>query len=162
MTSSALRPHSWVVIETDLGAYAVGGDDDAVRSVLLPHPALRPLAPGPVSEVVTAAAAQMAEFLDGRRTSFDVPVASSGTAFQEDVWAALAEIPFGETRTYKWVAEQVGRPRATRAVGQALGRNPVPILRACHRVLPTGRGLGGYAGGLGLKTRLLDLEAGAR
>jgi len=87
-----------------------------------------------------------------------VPVDPGGTPFQRAVWAAARAIPPGETRTYQEIAAAVGRPGAARAVGQALGANPVPLLVPCHRVLATGGGLGGFSGGLGLKARLLALE----
>jgi methylated-DNA-[protein]-cysteine S-methyltransferase len=81
-----------------------------------------------------------------------------GTDFEKRVWLTLQEIPYGETRTYKWVAEKVGRPNASRAVGQALGRNPLPIILPCHRVIESGGSLGGYSGGVNIKRRLLDME----
>jgi AraC family transcriptional regulator of adaptative response/methylated-DNA-[protein]-cysteine methyltransferase len=87
-----------------------------------------------------------------------VPVDPGGTPFQRAVWAATRAIPRGETRTYQEIATAVGRPGAARAVGQALGANPVPLLVPCHRVLATGGGLGGFTGGIGLKARLLALE----
>lgn len=87
-----------------------------------------------------------------------VPVDPGGTPFQRAVWAAARAIPRGETRTYQQIAAAIGRPGAARAVGQALGANPVPLLVPCHRVLATGGGLGGFTGGVGLKARLLALE----
>jgi O-6-methylguanine DNA methyltransferase len=88
-----------------------------------------------------------------------VPLDLGGTPFQRAVWSAARAIPFGETRTYAQVAAAVGRPGAARAVGQALGANPVPLLVPCHRVVATGGGLGGFTGGLEMKARLLALEA---
>ena len=82
---------------------------------------------------------------------------TQGTPFQQAVWRALLDIPCGETRTYKQIAEQIGRPRAMRAVGQAVGANPLPIVVPCHRVVAAG-GLGGFGGGLAMKKRLLQLE----
>ena len=84
-----------------------------------------------------------------------------GTPFQRRVWQTLLEIPRGETRSYRWVAEQIGRPEAARAVGQAVGANPLAIVVPCHRVVASDGGLGGYGGGLALKERLLRIE-GAR
>lgn len=81
-----------------------------------------------------------------------------GTPFQHEVWDALLTIPFGETRTYKQIAEQIGRPKAVRAVGQALNRNPLPILFPCHRVIGSNGKLTGFAGGLSQKQRLLEIE----
>ena len=81
-----------------------------------------------------------------------------GTEFDHKVWLALKEIPFGETRTYKWLAERIGKPNASRAVGQALGRNPIPILLPCHRIIESDGSLGGFSGGVEIKRRLLDME----
>ena len=82
----------------------------------------------------------------------------NGTEFEKKVWLALKEIPFGETRTYKWLAEKVGKPKASRAVGQALGKNPLPLIFPCHRIIESDGSLGGYSGGIDVKRRLLDME----
>lgn len=82
--------------------------------------------------------------------------------FEKAVWNATGSIPYGEIRTYAWVANQIGRPQAYRAVGQALGRNPCAVVVPCHRVIAADGSLGGFSAGLGLKKRLLDLEAGSR
>jgi len=102
---------------------------------------------------------QLQDYFDGTRTSFDLPLAPHGTAFQRKVWNALCTIPAGETRTYRDIAEAVGC-RAARAIGQANGANPIPILIPCHRVVATDGSLGGYSGGEGLPTKffLLALE----
>jgi methylated-DNA-[protein]-cysteine S-methyltransferase len=81
-----------------------------------------------------------------------------GTDFDKKVWLCLKDIPFGETRTYKWVAEKIGNPLATRAVGQALSRNPVPIVLPCHRVIESHGSIGGYSLGVNIKRRLLEME----
>jgi O-6-methylguanine DNA methyltransferase len=102
---------------------------------------------------------ELAEYLRGLRSFFSVPVDLSAVApFQRSVLDATATIPFGEVRSYRWIAERVGSAKAVRAVGTALGHNPVSIVVPCHRVLRTDGSLGGYALGLDLKTRLLDLE----
>jgi O-6-methylguanine DNA methyltransferase len=102
---------------------------------------------------------ELAEYLQGLRSFFTVPVDLNAVAsFQRDVLTAARTIPFGEMRPYRWIAERIGAPKAVRAVGTALGRNPVPIVVPCHRVLRSDGSLGGYAFGLDLKTRLLDLE----
>lgn len=105
-----------------------------------------------------AAIAQLREYLEGKRTTFEVPLDLRGTEFQQAVWAALARIPYGETRTYGDIARGLGRPLAVRATGAANGANPVPILVPCHRCIAAGARLGGYAGGRPLKARLLALE----
>ncbi len=102
---------------------------------------------------------ELAEYFQGKRAFFSVPVDLSGTPdFQRKVLAAAGRIPFGEVRPYAWIAERIGHPRAVRAVGTALGRNPVPFIVPCHRVLQTGGGLGGYLFGTDVKGRLLSLE----
>jgi len=85
---------------------------------------------------------------------------SGATTFDRAVWNATLSIPYGETRSYAWVAQQIGMPRAFRAVGRALARNLFPIIVPCHRVVASGGNLGGFSGGLALKKRLLELEAG--
>lgn len=97
-------------------------------------------------------------YLEGDLTAFHVPLDMRGTPFQLQVWRALLEIPYGETRSYAWVAERIGRPSAVRAVGLANGANPVPIVVPCHRVIGSNGTLTGYGGGLHLKGRLLELE----
>jgi len=104
------------------------------------------------------AALQLTEYFEGKRAAFDLPFACQGTVFQRAVWDALKAIPYGETRSYREVAASVGNPRAFRAVGMANHRNPLAIFIPCHRVVETGGGLGGYAGGLPAKQYLLDLE----
>jgi len=101
---------------------------------------------------------QLAEYLEGGRREFDLPLRLSGTPFQRRVWRALQRIPFGETRSYGEVARMVGRPGAARAVGAASGANPLAIVVPCHRVIQSDGRLGGYGGGLRLKQFLLDLE----
>ncbi len=101
---------------------------------------------------------QLDEYFDGRRQQFALPLDMSGTTFQRKVWNALLTIPFGETRSYKDVARQVGNPAAVRAVGAANGRNPVSIVTPCHRVVGSTGKLTGFAGGLDVKARLLELE----
>ncbi len=102
-------------------------------------------------------------YLDGHRVTFpDRLDLSRATAFQREVWGVARLIPYGETRSYGWVAAQIKRPGAARAVGQALARNPLPIIIPCHRVLASNGNLGGYSGGLEMKRHLLALEAANR
>ncbi len=101
---------------------------------------------------------QLKEYFDGKRQLFDVPLRLEGTIFQQLTWNALLEIPYGETRSYKQIAEAIGKPAACRAVGMANNRNPIPILIPCHRVVGANGSLTGYAGGLDVKMRLLELE----
>ncbi len=104
------------------------------------------------------AISQILDYLEGKRTAFELPVDLRGTTFQRSVWAALLEIPYGETRSYLDVARTLGKPRATRAVGAANGANPVSLVVPCHRVVASSGKLGGYGGGLELKRRLLAME----
>jgi O-6-methylguanine DNA methyltransferase len=111
------------------------------------------------SDLVAQARAQLAEYFRGERAIFQLPVdLQECSPFERAVLAATATIPYGEVRSYKWLAEQVGRPGASRAVGNALHNNPVPIIIPCHRIVKSDGSLGGYAFGEAWKTRLLDLE----
>ena len=104
------------------------------------------------------AALQLQEYLEGTRRIFDFPILLKGTSFQKAVWNCLQEIPYGEVRTYGQIAAQIGKPKASRAVGMACNKNPLWIVIPCHRVIGSNQKLTGYAGGLDLKQRLLDLE----
>ncbi|MEM8902903.1 MAG: methylated-DNA--[protein]-cysteine S-methyltransferase [Actinomycetota bacterium] len=144
------------LVASDVGLRAVlwpDEDDDRVRFdddlVEADHP------------VLDAAASQLAEYFDGDRTEFDLPLDPHGTEFQVAAWKALAEIPYGETATYSEQAERIGRPTAVRAVGAANGRNPLSIVLPCHRVVGADGSLTGFAGGLDAKRLLLDHERGA-
>ena len=101
---------------------------------------------------------QLLQYLHGQRRHFQLPLAPAGTAFQLQVWQALAEIPFGATWSYRQLAQRIGRPTATRAVGAANGRNPLPIVLPCHRVIGANGALTGFGGGLPTKAALLRLE----
>ncbi len=101
---------------------------------------------------------QLQEYFCGRRTTFDLPLAPGGTDFQRRVWQALGQIPFGQLRSYADIAAAIDRPRAVRAVGAANGRNPLPIVVPCHRVVGSDGSLTGFAGGVELKRRLLEME----
>ena len=101
---------------------------------------------------------QLLAYFAGERRAFDLPLSTRGTPFQEKVWRVLRDIPYGETRSYRQVAEAIGAPKAARAVGMANNRNPIPILIPCHRVVGKDGRLVGYAGGLERKRYLLDLE----
>jgi len=101
---------------------------------------------------------QLAEYFTGRRELFDLPIDLRGTSFQVRVWQQLLQIPYGKLRTYGQVAQALRQPKATRAVGQAAGQNPLPILVPCHRVVGKGGSLVGFTGGLTTKARLLRLE----
>jgi O-6-methylguanine DNA methyltransferase len=110
------------------------------------------------SELLAKAARQIKEYLAGQRQKFDLPLAFTGTAFQQQVWQYLLTIPYGETRTYQAVARAIGKPQAVRAVGHAIGQNKLLLVVPCHRVLGKNGSLTGYAGGLAMKKQLLALE----
>ena len=105
---------------------------------------------------------QLYEYFAGDRKSFDVRIEPRGTKFHRDVWNALLKIPYGETRSYSEIARAIGRPAAIRAVGAANGANPIPIVIPCHRVIGSNGSLTGFGGGIDVKRRLLELEAGYR
>ena len=111
------------------------------------------------SAVFTDVVDQLKSYFAGERKAFDLPLVLEGTTFQERVWTALQNIPYGETVSYKVLAERVGSPKAVRAVGAANGANPIPIIIPCHRVIGNDGSLTGFGGGIPLKKRLLDLES---
>lgn len=104
---------------------------------------------------------QLTEYFAGQREHFDLPLDFTGTPFQKQVWSALLTIPYGQTRSYRDIANQIGRPKAARAVGAANGRNPISIVAPCHRVVGTSGDLTGFAGGLQTKAQLLGMEHAA-
>lgn len=108
--------------------------------------------------VLADCADQLSDYFAGRRQRFDLRLAVQGTTFQQSVWNALTDIPYGELRSYQDIARAIGNPAAVRAVGAANGRNPLPIVVPCHRVIGSNGSLTGFAGGLEAKTFLLELE----
>lgn len=102
---------------------------------------------------------ELSAYFKGENFNFSQTVKFlTGTEFEKKVWSTLNEIPFGETRTYKWVAEKIGNPSAVRAVGRALSKNPIPIVIPCHRVIESDGSIGGYSSGVSIKKRLLEME----
>ncbi|HEY1530899.1 MAG TPA: methylated-DNA--[protein]-cysteine S-methyltransferase [Galbitalea sp.] len=139
--------------------------DDAVSGIYFPGHWTKPdwTTFGPevdaaTDPVLAGAVSQLTEYLRGERREFDFPIVLAGNAFQQRVWAILRDIPFGETRTYGDIADEIGDRSLARMVGQAVGRNPISIVVGCHRVVGTNGSLTGYAGGLKRKAFLLDLE----
>jgi methylated-DNA-[protein]-cysteine S-methyltransferase len=107
----------------------------------------------------TPARRELSEYFEKGRQEFACRTEfQEGTEFEKKVWQTLREIPYGETRTYKWLAERIGKPHACRAVGNALGKNPIPIIFPCHRVIETDGSIGGYSLGTDMKRRLLEIE----
>lgn len=121
---------------------------------------LGPMIEAPDNPVLIRTAKQLREYFAGSRRQFELELDFVGTDFQKQVWAALLTIPFGETRSYRQIAEQIGNPTAVRAVGAANGRNPISIVAPCHRVIGASGQLTGFAGGLEAKQLLLTLEGG--
>ena len=148
---------SAMTLATPLGSLQLVALDERLERIAFPG-AHQERLPAGKSPLLERAARQLQEYFAGGRRVFDLPLASAGTAFQEAVWAALAAIPFGETRSYGDLALALGRPRAVRAVGAANGRNPLPIVVPCHRVIGADGSLTGYAGGMARKRWLLELE----
>ncbi len=153
------------IVDTVLGDLTLVATDDALVGVYFPHHWTRPSreAFGRRVEVhdvplLDTTRTQLNDYLGGRRTSFDLPTAAGGDEFQHRVWAMLAEIPFGATRTYGELADLMGDRALAWAVGQAVGQNPLSIVVPCHRVVGKNGGLTGYAGGIRRKQFLLDLE----
>lgn len=142
---------------TRLGEMALGEEGGAIVRLYLPNAPTPRLMPRETPLLIEGRR-QVLEYLAGERQVFDVPIVPRGTPFQQRVWAALREIPYGQTRTYRDVALAVDCSKGFRAVGMACNRNPIPILVPCHRVVGAGGVLTGYAGGTELKQTLLDLE----
>jgi methylated-DNA-[protein]-cysteine S-methyltransferase len=167
----SLNVGAWTEVKTNFGMFHVACVDGAIVQTALPGTEtghfLEDIAarfPGVQFQqtqsdpTIARAAAQIVEYTQGKRTRFDVPVRPEGTAFQQKVWDALARIPYGQAKSYHEIAQEIGRPGASRAVGQANHNNPVAPFIPCHRVIAAGGGLGGYGGGLELKRRMLEME----
>jgi methylated-DNA-[protein]-cysteine S-methyltransferase len=148
-------------VESPLGALLAVRDDIGITGLYLPsgrHPVS--VAPNWTrdDDAFDDARAQLAEYFTGERTTFDLPLHLIGSPFQLRVWAALREIPYGETTSYGKTAAAIGAPTASRAVGLANGQNPIPIIVPCHRVVGANGSLTGYGGGLDAKRWLLSHE----
>ena len=151
------------IVDSPLGPLTlVVTDDGALAALYMADQRHGPAPDADLGESDDTAAAdaveQLHEYFDGTRTTFDLRLEPAGTDFQRQVWEALRAIPYGATETYGHLAERIGHPRGTRAVGAATGRNPIGIIVPCHRLVGAGGALTGYAGGLERKRWLLDLE----
>ncbi len=157
------------VFKTEMGWVGIAGRDGRISDLRLPVPtmgeAVAQIAAGTGEGFVesfddfSGVAERIAAYFAGERTDFDCELdLSDRTEFHRRVWAKTREIPYGETRSYGWIADEVGCPAGPRAVGQAMATNPVPIIVPCHRVVRADGGLGGFSSGLRWKVRLLEME----
>ena len=150
-------------IDSPIGALLLVGDDSALQRIDFVYGrrgSMKPPSP-PRDDVFDDVVAQLTEYFEGRRRTFDLSLAPHGTPFQQRVWRALLDIPYGQTMSYGELAARIGQPTASRAVGLANGSNPIPIVIPCHRVIGANGKLTGYGGGLPIKQRLLALEQGS-
>ena len=148
-------------IASPVGTLTIAASDAGLHAIEFPsnrHPQHREGWREGDHPLLDQAQAQLGEYFAGKRETFDLPLAPRGTPFQREVWFALASIPYGQTASYAQLALRVDRPAATRAVGAANGRNPLPIVLPCHRVIGADGSLTGFGGGLPTKRFLLELE----
>jgi methylated-DNA-[protein]-cysteine S-methyltransferase len=143
------------LVASDKGLAAILWENDDPKRVRLGPPT-----EDPHNRVLVETARQLDGYFAGELKAFTVPLDFQGTGFQKKVWEALLAVPFGETRSYGEIARQIGQPTTVRAVGAAIGKNPVSIIAPCHRVIGSTGALTGFAGGLAVKERLLAIESG--
>lgn len=151
----------FLTIDSPIGHLTLTATDTALTGIRFgdaPRLSEKQHGPDATNPLLRQAVRELEEYFAGQRHAFTLPLAPAGTLFQQAVWEALRTIPCGETRSYAQIAAQIGRPKACRAVGMANNRNPLPIVVPCHRVVGSTGALTGYAGGLGVKQLLLDLE----
>jgi methylated-DNA-[protein]-cysteine S-methyltransferase len=152
--------YSW--IESPVGGLLLAGSDAGLKLVSFSAGKRSQSVDGHWLEdhsAFTEVVKQLTAYFAGERKEFDLPLVLEGTEFQKRVWTALQNIPYGETVSYKALAERIGSPRAVRAVGAANGANPIPIIIPCHRVIGNDGSLTGFGGGLPVKKKLLELES---
>mgnify|MGYP002476422255 CR=1 FL=1 len=142
-------------IHTPIGPLTVFVDEHAIKQLRFDD-----AVENNPSELTESAVRQLKEYFDGNRKTFDLPLEADGTEFQKNVWAQISKVAFGETISYGQIAENIGKPKAARAVGGAVGANPLAIIVPCHRVMATNGAITGYSGGEGVSTKrqLLRLE----
>lgn len=152
---------TYAILDSPLGPLTLVAQDDAVAGIYMTeHRHMPPVSGDRDDKALPSLREQLTAYFARELKDFDVRLAVTGTPFQQRVWAALAEIPYGETWSYGQLAEHIGSPRAVRAVGLANGKNPVSIVVPCHRVVGSDGSLTGYGGGLERKQLLLALERG--
>jgi methylated-DNA-[protein]-cysteine S-methyltransferase len=151
----------FTTVDSPIGELLLVSDGEALTGLSMqdarrPRPIEPHWQPAPLDEPRR----QLEEYFAGERTTFELPLRPHGSDFQRDVWRALTEIPYGETRSYGEIARRIGRPDAVRAVGAANGANPIAVIVPCHRVISADGSLTGFGGGLERKRTLLDIERG--
>ncbi|MGM9926074.1 MAG: methylated-DNA--[protein]-cysteine S-methyltransferase [Bacillus sp. (in: firmicutes)] len=144
--------------ETAIGKVGIAEDGQGITNVYFPEETPAEDLKEFETELLQEASQQLQDYFAGKRKDFTVPLSPTGTEFMQNVWKALTAIPYGETRSYKDIAEAIANPKAVRAVGMANNRNPLPIFIPCHRVIGINGKLVGYGGGLPIKEQLLALE----
>jgi len=151
----------FTTMDSPIGQLRLAGNESSLIRILFEHEEIEGPTENPWIEDranLQPVVNQLTEYFEGERLSFDVAMEPHGTTFQKSVWEKLLDIPYGETTTYGTLADQLGNPNGSRAVGTANGQNRIPILIPCHRVIGRDGSLTGYAGGLEIKEFLLDLE----
>ena len=144
--------------DTKIGRIEIEENGEAITKIDYVQKDIEETANGKQTELIKEAVKQLNEYFEGKRSIFDLPLAPEGTEFQNKVWNALREIPFGETKSYGEIARIIGNEKASRAVGMANNKNPIMIVIPCHRVIGANGKLVGYAAGLEVKEMLLNLE----
>ncbi|UVT18929.1 MAG: methylated-DNA--[protein]-cysteine S-methyltransferase [Nitrospira sp.] len=159
-----------MIFRSSWGWMGIAESQKGIQAIVLPKRSkravesdLRAQSDGPLQQEAStrleAARRQLLQYLEGKRDTFDVPLdLSQGTSFQRQVWRALQRVPYGKLRSYQWIAARVGGRHYARAVGNAVGANPLPIVIPCHRIVAHDASLGGFSGGLSMKRKLLSLE----
>jgi methylated-DNA-[protein]-cysteine S-methyltransferase len=145
-----------VIFKSPVGNLLISGNGSAITRISFTNKKVVSI--GTKNSELERAEKQLNEYFSGKRKSFDLSLSLDGTEFQKKVWNALMQIPYGETRSYKEVAEMIGSPKAHRAVGAAVKNNPIPIIIPCHRVIRSNGDIGEYSGGFDIKRKLLQLE----
>lgn len=144
--------------QTAIGKIGIAEKNGSITDLYLEHDQIPDDANLHETEMIHLAGVQVTEYLSGVRKEFSLPLDPKGTPFMQTVWTALCAVPYGETRSYKEIAQTIGNPGACRAVGLANNRNPIPLFIPCHRIIGSDGGLTGYRGGLTVKSYLLELE----
>ena len=162
--------HRAMIFHSPWGWMGIAESSKGIQAIVLPKRSkravesdLRAQSDGPLQQAesvgLEAARRQLLDYFAGKRNTFDVPLdLSQGTSFQRQVWRTLQRVPYGKLRSYQWIAARVGGPQYARAVGNAVGANPLPIVIPCHRIVAHDASLGGFSGGLSMKRKLLSLE----